>query len=237
VKAQSQQERSARQPNYSIKDYNQEITMKRTKITAIYLRVSSTNQNTASQRLDLDRWVESTGLDAGSVAWYEDRFTGRTMDRPAWNRLYSDIQSNKVASLVVWRLDRLGRTASGLTKLFEELQSRKVRFVSVKDAIDLGTAAGRLIANVLASVSSYETEIRSERIQAGITAAKASGKRWGGSTKGRLLKTTPEQVRQIVKMKADGERVSTIVRATGISWPTYYRVLRRVEDGDIKVAV
>jgi DNA invertase Pin-like site-specific DNA recombinase len=158
------------------------------------------------------------------------------MDRPAWNRLYSDIQQNKVCQLVVSRLDSLLRTASGLTKLFEELQARKVRFVSVKDAIDLGTAAGRLIANVLASVASYETEVRAERIQAGITAAKAQGKRWGGSTKGRLLKTTAEQVRQIVKMKADGEKVSTIVRTTGVSWPTVYRVLQRVADGDIKVA-
>jgi len=58
------------------------------------------------------------------------------MNRPAWNQLQSDIDNNKVSHLVVWRLDRLGRTASGLTKLFDELQERKVHFESIKDKID-----------------------------------------------------------------------------------------------------
>ena len=82
---------------------------------------------------------------------------------------------------VVWRLDRLGRTAKGLTALFEELQRLGVGLVSLKEGLDLSTAAGCLMANVLASVAQFETELRSERILAGQAAARAQGKRWGGS--------------------------------------------------------
>ena len=210
--------------------------MKKGKFTAIYIRVSSTSQNTRSQRLDLQRWIESQPDNIGPVVWYEDKFSGKTMDRPAWNRLQADINSNKVCRLVVWRLDRLGRTASGLTTLFELLQERQIRFESVKDKIDLNTVAGRLIANVLASVASYETEVRAERVKAGQQAARASGKTWGGSRKGRLLKLKAEQVRAIVRMKASGERASVIARSVNVDPTTVYRVLKRVEDGDIKVA-
>ncbi len=70
------------------------------------------------------------------------------MDRVGWNRLYAAIEAGDVSKVVVWRLDRLGRTAAGLTKLFEELHRRKIGLVSLKDGFDLQTAAGRLMANV-----------------------------------------------------------------------------------------
>ncbi len=159
---------------------------------AIYVRVSSKKQDTKSQEPDLWRWIEAYA--DGPVKWYRDRATGKTMDRPGWNRLERDIDAGKVSAVVVWRLDRLGRTASGLTALFEKLTARKVNLVSLRDGMDLGTAAGRLIANVLASVAAYENEVRSERIRAGQSAARAAGKRWGGSKKGRRLKVTQEQV-------------------------------------------
>ena len=88
------------------------------------------------------------------------------MDRPAWQKLQAAIDKGLIGKLVVWRLDRLGRTASGLCKLFEDLHAKKVRLVSFMDSIDLGTPSGRLIANVSASVAAYETEIRGERVRA-----------------------------------------------------------------------
>ena len=129
----------------------------------------------------------------------------------------------------------MGRTASGLTKLFEELQARKIRFESIKDKIDLSTTAGRLIANVLASVASYETEVRAERVQAGQAVARAAGKTWGGSKKGSLHKITIEQVQQIVKMRDAGVKLSVIVRTVGVQRQSIYRILRRVEEGAIKL--
>lgn len=66
------------------------------------------------------------------------------------------MERGEVSTIVVWRLDRLGRTASGLTKLFDELRARKVNLVSLRDGLDLATPAGRLMANVFASVAQYE---------------------------------------------------------------------------------
>lgn len=200
------------------------------KITAFYVRVSSGSQNIESQLPDLERYAET--LDVTPV-WFVDKKTGKTMNRPQWNKLQDAIDNNKVARLVVWRLDRLGRTVSGLTKLFDELQAKKIHFESLKDKIDLSTTAGRLIANVLASVAAYETEVRAERVQAGQSIAKSKGKSWGGSTKGRLHKITIEQVRQIVKMKDERQKVSVICRTVNVDRPSVYRVLQRVEDGDI----
>jgi DNA invertase Pin-like site-specific DNA recombinase len=83
------------------------------KHTAIYTRVSSRSQDTQSQEPDLKRWAGSQP-EGQTVRWYRDRFTGKTMDRPGFNRLTADLQAGKVDRVVVWRLDRLGRTAQGL---------------------------------------------------------------------------------------------------------------------------
>lgn len=194
-----------------------------TKHTAIYCRVSTKSQDTASQEPDLKRYAEVSGDPA---TWYRDQFTGKTMERRGWNRLMDDVRLGKVSRIVCWRLDRLGRTAKGLTALFEELGERRVNLVSIKDGIDLQTAAGRLMANVLASVAQYETEVRAERVRAGQAIAKSRGKTWGGSEKGRRLSVTDEQVRTIKRMAAEGEKITAIASATGLTRPTVYRYLR-----------
>jgi DNA invertase Pin-like site-specific DNA recombinase len=191
---------------------------------AIYVRVSTHKQDTRSQEPDLQQWAGAFARGA-PVAWYRDKATGKTMDRPGWKRLEADVRAGKIGSLVCWRLDRLGRTASGLTALFEELIARKVNLVSLKDGIDLSTPAGRLIANVLASVAAYETEVRAERIIAGQAVARANGKRWGGSVKGRRIKVQADQERIIRTMRTAGEKIAAIARATGLSRPTVYDVL------------
>jgi len=119
--------------------------------TAIYVRVSSKQQDTKSQEPDLQRWEKAQD---GPVRWFQDKASGKSMDRPGWRKLEEAIRTGKASQLVVWRLDRLGRTASGLTALFDELRERKVNLVSIKDGLDLSTSAGRLMANVLASVAS-----------------------------------------------------------------------------------
>ena len=194
---------------------------------AIYVRVSTRKQDTRSQEPDLKCWADAYA-DGAAVKWHRDKATGKTMNRPGWKRLEADIDAGKVSSVVVWRLDRLGRTASGLTALFEKLTARKIGLVSIKDGLDLTTPAGRLIANVLASVAAYENEVRSERIAAGQAAARAEGKRWGGSKKGRRIKVTAEQAETVRRMKHEGAAVAAMARATGLSRPTVYSVLAEV---------
>lgn len=192
---------------------------------AVYARVSTRRQDTRSQEPDLQKWIEAYG-DGLPVKWYRDKASGKSMDRLGWRRLEAAIDAGHIKTLICWRLDRLGRTASGLTLLFEKLRERRVTLVSIRDGLDLSTAAGRMMANVLASVAAYENEIRSERIVAGQDAARQAGKRWGGSQKGRRLKVTDEQVATIRRMHDEGESKSAMARATGLSRPTIYAVLR-----------
>ena len=191
---------------------------------AIYIRVSSDQQDLRSQEPDMKRWVEAFA-DGTPVRWYQDKVTGKTMNRPGWQQLESDMNAGKITKIVVWRLDRLGRTASGLTTLFDELRDRKINLVSLKDGLDLSTPAGRLMAGVLASVAQYETEVRGERVLAGQAAAKAEGKTWGGSQKGRRIKVNQDQEATIKRLREERVPVAQIARAVGLSRPTVYSVI------------
>lgn len=196
------------------------------KQAAIYLRVSSKQQDHASQLPDLERWTQAHG---GPVQWFKDTFTGKTMNRPGMDNLLESLRAGKLDRIVVWRLDRLGRTTRGLCQLFDELRERKVDLVSLKDGFSLESPAGRLHARILASVAEYETEVRAERVAAGQAVARRKGKKWGGSKKGWRWRVTDEQVNAIHDMRGRGKKIAAIARVTGLSRPTIYRVLREVQ--------
>jgi DNA invertase Pin-like site-specific DNA recombinase len=186
--------------------------------TAVYVRVSSKSQNEASQLPDLERWVRAHG---GPVEWYRDTFTGKTLDRPGWSAVESALAAGRVARVVVWRLDRLGRTARGLSALFHELTERRVPLVSVTEGFDLATPAGRLLAHVVASVAQYETEVRSERQRAGIEQAKKRGT-YTGRTPGHR-KSDPARARAL---RAKGLKLTEIAAAMQVSKRTVIRYLQ-----------
>jgi DNA invertase Pin-like site-specific DNA recombinase len=206
---------------------------------AIYERVSGRSQRLDSQHHDLLAWAKGQEANGQAVKWYSDKFTGKTLDRPAMTTLLADLRSGRIQAVAVWRLDRLGRTAKGLTALFDELVLLKVNFVSLKDGIDLSTPAGRLIANVLASVAAYETEVRAERIAAGKAAkaakieaiVKAGGTpptiNKGGRPKGIPNKVTSTVANMILTMKTEKKKVTMIARELNLSRQTVYEVLRR----------
>ena len=92
--------------------------------TAVYVRVSTSQQTTRSQDPDLNRWLDAQDPDKlGQVVWYRDTATGKNMDRPGWQKLQSAIHTGRVKRIVVWRLDRLGRTASGLVNCLRTCKS------------------------------------------------------------------------------------------------------------------
>jgi DNA invertase Pin-like site-specific DNA recombinase len=198
---------------------------------AIYKRVSSKKQDTRSQARDLDDYRRRQETEGVEVIEYLDKFTGKSMHRPGWNRLWADVLAGRVTKVVCWRLDRLGRTVSGLSALFEEMIARNVTLISLRDGLDLSTPAGRLMAHVLASVAAYETEVRAERQLAGIEAAReavARGERerYGSGRKhGDAYKLTDEKREAIREMKAAGRPIAEIARITELSRPTVYSAL------------
>ena len=193
------------------------------RFTAIYCRISTRKQKLDSQVDELERWMQVHK--PSKVKWYKDSFTGTTMDRPGMQRLLEDLEANKLKEIVTYRLDRLGRTASGLTKFFEQLKKHRCNLISLRDSLDLSTPAGRLNANIIASVAAYETEVRGERIAAGIAASKARGKMWGGSRKG-LKKKTEVKVKSVLALVEQGVSKAEIARTVGVSIPTIYSIIK-----------
>jgi DNA invertase Pin-like site-specific DNA recombinase len=194
------------------------------KHVAIYVRVSSKRQDLASQLPDLEAWAAAQRTES---RFYRDKFTGKSMDRPGWSKLQAAIDRGEISRVVVWRLDRLGRTAKGLTALFADLTERGIPLVSLKDGIDLSTAAGRMLANVLASVAQFETELRAERVRAGQAAAKAAGKSIGGRKAGTRVRLTVEKEKAAKRLHKAGTPVSEIARSLQLSRPTVYAALDR----------
>lgn len=198
--------------------------MKQAKTVAGYIRVSSKKQDHVVQKNAIQQWADNKGI---TVKFYSDKFTGKVMDRPGWTKLQQDMDAGKVKHLIVHRLDRLGRTASGLTTLFDYLIDNKIGFVSLKESLDLSTPAGKLMATVVAGVAQYDNEVRTERINEGIAAAHKAGKRWGGCKAGRS-KLTPEQIKNAHTLHKAGTTKAALARLFGVSYPTMHKIIGQV---------
>jgi DNA invertase Pin-like site-specific DNA recombinase len=131
---------------------------------AIYARVSSKQQDQRAQMNELKAWAKGQDEEA---TFYSERESGTSMDRPEWQRLWSDLLAGKISKLVCWRIDRLGRTARGLLELRDELVERRIGFLSLREGLDLETPSGRLMWGIVSSFAQYETEVRSERQRLG----------------------------------------------------------------------
>jgi len=192
---------------------------------AVYVRVSSTGQDLRSQEPDLKSWVRTHGR-GQDVSWYQETFTGKTLKRPLMQKLEGNIRTGKVGTLVVWRLDRLGRTAVETLRFLDDLEAAGVRFVSVRDGVDAGTASGRLLRTILAGFAEYEREVISERIRAGIIRARAEGKRWGGRKEGARPKLTRQTLRSIATLLKSGTAKAEIARQLHLHRSTVYDAMR-----------
>ena len=176
-----------------------------------YARVSRDEQN-------LDLQIDALKA-AGCEKIYTDKISGTTTERAGLDDLLSYIRPEDV--LVVWRLDRLGRTLKKLILMIEELANRNIAFMSLRESIDTTTSGGRLIFHVFGALAEFEREIISERTKAGLQAAKARG-RCGGRP--RLM--DQEKVRLARMLHNDKSiTVGEICRSLGISKGTLYRNL------------
>jgi DNA invertase Pin-like site-specific DNA recombinase len=143
----------------------------------IYARVSASDQTCENQLLELRRYTEARGWQA--VEYVDEAVSGSKDRRPALDQLTADVRRHKIQAVLCWRLDRLGRNLRHLVLLLDEWQARGVAFVTLGEGIDTSTAAGRLVAGVLASIAEFERARIQERIHAGLARARAQGKRLG----------------------------------------------------------
>jgi DNA invertase Pin-like site-specific DNA recombinase len=138
-----------------------------------YARVSTRGQNLDMQLLALKK--------AGCEKIYEENASGIKSDRPILNNLVKELRDGDI--LVIWKLDRLGRSLQHLVALIQLLINKNVGLCSLNDPIDTTTSQGRLIFNIFACLAEFEGDIIRERTQAGLNAARARG-RLGGRPPG-----------------------------------------------------
>jgi len=144
---------------------------------AIYVRVSTNDQDTGLQETELKEYVESCGW---SCAVYRDQgLSGAKNERPALTALMNDLRRRKADVVVVWGLDRLARSLKHLLTIAEECRLLGVDLVSLRQNIDTTLPAGRLTFAVLGAVAEFEREMLRERVKAGMAQARRAGKRVG----------------------------------------------------------
>lgn len=176
-----------------------------------YARVS-----TQDQKLDLQR---NALTDAGCAEIFEDQTSGTRTTRPGLDKVLAKIGPGVV--LVVWRLDRLGRSLSHLVEVVQKIEAKGGGFVSLTENIDTTSAGGRLVFHMMAALAEFERALIVERTQAGLKAAKIRGVKLG-----RRRSLSAQQIthaRALLDAEEGGEAVT---RSLGVSRATLYRALR-----------
>ena len=175
-----------------------------------YARVSSEDQNLTLQ-LDALKNAECDQV-------FQDQMSGTRADRPGLKDALSHLRPGD--TLLVWKLDRLGRGVKGLVDLVADLEKREIHFQSITDQINTSTPAGRFFFHVMASLAQMERELIVERTRAGLAAARRQGR--VGGRKREMTESKMESARQLLLA---GTPPKDVAKNLGVSVPTLYRWL------------
>ena len=181
-----------------------------------YARVSTTDQS-----LDLQNDALQT---AGCERLFTDTASGARSERPGLGQALKECRRGD--TLTVWKLDRLGRSLPHLVETVRDLADKEIGFKSLQENIDTTTPGGKLIFHIFASLAEFERDLIRERTNAGLSAARARGRK-GGRPKG---VTDPNKQKAALALKKDTSRsVSEICQILGVCRNTYYKYVRSAE--------
>jgi DNA invertase Pin-like site-specific DNA recombinase len=186
-----------------------------------YARVSTVDQNLELQRDALAR--------AGCVQVYEEKASGKAKaGRPELANMMRALR--KGDTLIVWRLDRLGRSLVDLVQIVDELAARGVAFESLSEKIDTSTAQGRMFFGFMAAMAQYQRDVISENTKAGLEASKARGR-----SGGRPAKLDDKAIAEIRVLRASPDvSMASIAKRYGVSKPTLYNALERASKKELE---
>lgn len=180
-----------------------------------YARVSTADQNLRMQ-------VDALKAE-GCKHIYEEKISGSKTERKELQRMLETVRDGD--TIVIWKLDRLGRSLKHLVELVSQLMEKGVGLKSLNDPIDTSTSQGRLIFNIFASLAEFERDIIRERTMAGLKAARVRGRR-GGRPKGLSKEGIRTSILAASLYKGKESSISEICDALKISRPTLYKYLR-----------
>jgi len=186
---------------------------------ALYARVSTNHQDPEVQLRELRGLASARGWTI-SREYVDAGISGASTNRPELARLLADAHKGCFSGILVWRLDRLGRSLRHLVTVVEDLLARGIEVISATEPhMDSTTPTGRLLRNIFASVAEYEREMIRERVVAGLRKAKASGKHIGRP------KAVLNQFK-VERLRAEGVGWKEVAQRTGVSRRTLYRYQR-----------
>ena len=173
-----------------------------------YARVSTQDQN-------LDLQIDALSI-AGCKKVFHEKTSGSRAERPEFSKAREALREGD--TLVVWKLDRLGRSVKNLVDLVGELQKQGIQFKSLTDAIDTGTPSGRFFFHVMASLAQMERELTVERTRAGLETARKLGRKGG-----RKRRMTDSKIESAKRLLANGMPPRDVALNLSVSIPTLYR--------------
>jgi putative DNA-invertase from lambdoid prophage Rac len=177
----------------------------KTKRAALYVRVSSGEQDTAMQVSELTEYAERRGWEI--TVFRDHAQSGAKESRPALDALLASVKRGKVDIILVWALDRLARSLPRLLSLAEEFRANGVDFCCLKQSIDTSTPAGALTYGVLGAVAQFERDMLRERVKSGLAQARRSGKRLGRPP---LRHFDKDDLQQLSRLRSKGESVRSL---------------------------
>lgn len=184
------------------------------------MRIGYARVSTKDQKFDLQ--VDALKK-ANCETIYKEAVSGVKANRPVLEEVLSRLRAGDV--LVIWKLDRLGRSLKELVHLANTLLDRQIGLISLNDPIDTTTPQGRLVFNIFASLAEFEREIIKERTEAGLKAARARGRK-GGRPSGLSEQAKTKAIAAETLYKEGELSVETISKQLNISVPTLYTYLR-----------
>ena len=145
---------------------------------ALYVRVSTLDQTTLNQELELKEYCERNNIEVFQV-YKDEGVSGAKTSRPALDNLLKDMRLRKFDTVIVWKYDRLGRSTLHLTNILSELDNKNIRLIAVTQNIDTSTAMGKFFYTIMSGIAELEREMIRERVNLGLKRAKAQGKKLG----------------------------------------------------------
>ena len=155
-------------------------------------------------------------IKAGCQKIFDDKISGSRSERAGLAKALEMLRDGD--TLVIWKLDRLGRSVKNLVELVGELQNQGIQFKSLTDAIDTSTPSGRFFFHVMASLAEMERELTVERTRAGLEVARQLGRKGG-----RKRQMTDSKIESAKKLLANGVPPRDVAKNLGVSVPTLYR--------------
>lgn len=195
--------------------------------TVIYARVSTTDkgQDPDLQLRPLREYCNARGFEVAGE--YVDYTSGAKDRRPELDKLMDAARKRQIDAVIVWKLDRFGRSMKHLVNAISDLDGLGIAFISYQENIDLSTAAGRLMFHVIAAMAEFERELIKERVRAGLVNARAKGKKLG-----RKGLAPIERKRIIEAYETDPSKsIREIARVTRIPVATAGKVVKAYREG------